>query len=375
MSKPVISGIQQIGIGIPDVHAAFKWYRQHFGMDIPVFEEAAEANLMLPYTGGKGHSRHAILALNMKGGGGFEIWQYTSRVPVPVGFEIQLGDIGHFVTRMKSSDVKGSYEFLKGKLASETAKKEGEGKAKVLGELTTSPDGSQTFFVCDPWGNIFQIVPGTDWFGKGKQLTGGPAGAMLGVTDIEKSKKFYGEILGYDKVIYQKEGIFEDLKFLHNGNVNVERVLLTHSKPRAGAFSRLLGSSSIELVQKKMPHNLQVEKELYTTRKIFEGRWWGDRGFIHLCFDIIGMKEMQALCESKGYPFTVDSANSFDMGEAAGHFSYIEDPDGTLIEFVETHKVPVLKKIGWYLNLKNRPAEKPLADWMVKSMAMNRVKD
>ncbi|MDQ3108568.1 MAG: VOC family protein [Bacteroidota bacterium] len=376
MSKPVISGIQQIGIGIPDVHAAFKWYRQNFGMDIPVFEEAAEANLMLPYTGGKGHSRHAILALNMKGGGGFEIWQYTSRVPVPVGFEIQLGDIGHFVTRMKSSDVKGSYAFLKSRFAvpdnqvgtragGDSGQMTGEGKAQLLGELTTSPDGSPTFFVRDPWGNIFQIVPGTDWFGKGKQLTGGPAGAMLGVTDLEKSKKFYGEILGYDTVVYDKSGTFGDLANLPGGTSEVRRVLLKHSKPRAGAFSRLLGSSMIELIEVKNK----------TPRKIFENRWWGDRGFIHMCFDIIGMKEMQALCESKGHPFTVDSANSFDMGEAAGHFSYIEDPDGTLIEFVETHKVPVLKKIGWYLNLKNRPAEKPLADWMVKSMGMNRVKD
>jgi catechol 2,3-dioxygenase-like lactoylglutathione lyase family enzyme len=353
MSKPVISGIQQVGIGIPDVHAAFKWYRQNFGMDVPVFEEAAEANLMLPYTGGKPHQRHAILAVNMKGGGGFEIWQYTSRTPVPVSFEIQLGDIGHFVTRMKSSDVKGSYAFMKSK------------GLDLLGEVQTSPDGQPHFFVRDPWGNIFQVVPGTDWFGKGKQLTGGPAGALLGVTDMDRSVKFYGDILGYDTVVYDKTGVFDDLKGLPGGDAEVHRVLLKHSKPRAGAFSRLLGSSMMELVQVKNK----------TPRKIFEGRWWGDRGFIHLCFDIIGMKEMQALCESKGHPFTVDSANSFDMGEAAGHFSYIEDPDGTLIEFVETHKVPVLKKLGWYLNLKKRPAEKPLADWMVKSMGLNRVKD
>jgi catechol 2,3-dioxygenase-like lactoylglutathione lyase family enzyme len=352
MKQPVISGIQQIGIGIPDVQAAFKWYRQNFGMDVPVFEEAAEANLMLPYTGGKPHQRHAILAVNMKGGGGFEIWQYTSRTPVPVSFEIQLGDIGHFVTRMKSADVKGSYDFLS--------------------EVKNSPDGQPHFFVRDPWGNIFQIVPGTDWFGKGKQLTGGPAGALLGVTDIEKSMKFYGTILGYDTVVYDKTGTFDDLAALPGGNVEVRRVLLKHSKPRAGAFSRLLGSSMIELIQVK---NLPVGQAGKTPRKIFEGRWWGDRGFIHLCFDIIGMKDMQKLCEANGHPFTVDSANSFDMGEAAGHFSYIEDPDGTLIEFVETHKVPVLKKIGWYLNLKKRPAEKPLPNWMVKSMGLNRVND
>ncbi|HEU4719514.1 MAG TPA: VOC family protein [Bacteroidia bacterium] len=353
ISKPIISGIQQVGIGIPDVHAAFKWYRRHFGMDVPVFEEAAEANLMLPYTGGKGHSRHAILAINMKGGGGFEIWQYTSRTPVPVPFEIQLGDIGHFVTRMKSSDVKGSYEFLESK------------GAEILNGLTSSPDGAPNFFVRDPWGNIFEIVPGDDWFAKGKQLTGGPAGALLGVTDMERSVKFYGEILGYDTVVYDKTGVFDDLKCLPGGNAEVRRVLLKHSKPRAGAFSRLLGSSRIEL----------VKVNGRTPRKIFEGRWWGDRGFIHLCFDIVGMQEMKKLCESKGHPFTVDSANSFDMGEAAGHFSYIEDPDGTLIEFVETHKVPVLKKLGWYLNLKKRPADKPLPDWMLKSMGLNRVKD
>lgn len=360
MSKPVISGIQQVGIGIPDVHAAFKWYRQNFGMDIPVFEEAAEANLMLPYTGGKGHSRHAILALNMKGGGGFEIWQYTSRVPVPVSFEIQLGDIGHFVTRMKSDNVPAMYQFLKSRFDSAQ-----HDNGTLLGALSQSPDGKANFFVRDPWGNIFEFVPGDEWFGKGTEHTGGPAGALLGVTDIEKSKKFYSAILGYDTVVYDKTGKFDDLKNLPGGDVEVRRVLLKHSKPRAGAFSRLLGSSQIELIQ--VPGK--------TPRKIFEGRWWGDRGFIHLCFDIIGMKEMQALCEANGHPFTVDSANSFDMGEAAGHFSYIEDPDGTLIEFVETHKVPVLKKIGWYLNLKNRPAEKPLADWMVKSMGMNRAKD
>jgi len=63
------------------------------------------------------------------------------------------------------------------------------------------------------------------------------------------------------------------------------------------------------------------------------------------------------------------------MGEAAGHFAYIEDPDGTLIEFVETHKVPILKKLNWYFNLKNRDPRKPLPSWMIKSMGFGRVKE
>jgi hypothetical protein len=63
------------------------------------------------------------------------------------------------------------------------------------------------------------------------------------------------------------------------------------------------------------------------------------------------------------------------MGEAAGHFSYIEDPDGALIEFVETHKIPILKKLGWYLDLRKRNPEKPLPNWMLKALGLNRVKD
>ena len=94
-----ISGIQQIGIGVSHVHEAFKWYREHFGMDIPMFEEAAVAGLMLPYTGGQPQARHAILALNLQGGGGMEIWQYTGRTPVPPAFQPQIGDLGIGIAR------------------------------------------------------------------------------------------------------------------------------------------------------------------------------------------------------------------------------------------------------------------------------------
>jgi hypothetical protein len=128
--------------------------------------------------------------------------------------------------------------------------------------------------------------------------------------------------------------------------------MLSHSQQRKGSFSRLIGPSRIELVQCLTR----------TPQKIFGGRYWGDLGFIHLCFDIHGMQALRTKCSAAGSPFTVDSSSSFDMGDAAGHFSYIEDADGTLIEFVETHRLPVLKKLGIYLDLKKRNPEKPLPD-------------
>jgi len=218
----------------------------------------------------------------------------------------------------------------------------------------------------DPYGNVFQFVHTNNIFRKrGKLSSSGNYGAIIGVTDIEKSLVVYKEILKYDQVIYDGEEVYEDLKGVAGGENKFRRVILKHSKPRLGSFSPMLGPTQIELVAVK-------DRE---PKKIYDGRIWGDLGFIHLCFDMNGMDKHRALCESKGFPFTVDSANSFDMGEAAGHFSYIEDPDGTLIEFVETHKIPVIKKLGWYLDLQKRNPLKPLPKFMLKSLRFNRVKD
>jgi catechol 2,3-dioxygenase-like lactoylglutathione lyase family enzyme len=350
-----ISGIQQIGIGVYNVHEAFKWYRVHFGTDIPVFEEAATAALMLPYTGGQPRDRHAILALNIQGGGGMEIWQYTSRQPVPAAFQLQLGDLGIGVAKVKTKDVTASFDQLR---------RQG---VNMLTNPLPGPDGKEHFFIKDPWGNTFEIKGSDDWFvSRTHVLTGGMLGCIIGVSDLERSLPFYRDILGYDTVVYDQSGDFPDWHGIDGGFGRYRRVLLRHSQSRKGAFSRLLGSSEIELVQ-------ALDR---APRPIFENRFWGDPGFIHLCFDINGMAEMKAFCASKGHPFTVDSSGSFDMGEAAGYFSYIEDPDGTLIEFVETHKIPVMKKLNWYVDLRKRKdASKPLPRLMLQALALGRVKD
>jgi catechol 2,3-dioxygenase-like lactoylglutathione lyase family enzyme len=351
--EKLISGIQQIGIGVPNVYEAWKWYKEYFGMDIRIFEDNTVAELMLPYTGGKPQRRHAALAMNISGGGGFEIWQYSERTPQPPTFEIQLGDLGINIAKVKSRDAKKAYDIF------ETE------NLNLLGGFH-----EDHFFIKDLYGNIFQVMNDDNWFKKTDKLTGAIAGAIIGVSNIENSLKVYSEILGYSKIVYDKTGIFDDFNKLPGGNNKFRRVLLKTDKAPVGSFSRLLGQSYIELIQ-------VIDRE---PKKIFENRFWGDLGFIHVCFDISGMNALKKDCESKGFPFTVDSSvkhnkdNSFDMGEAAGHFSYIEDPDGTLIEFVETHKVPILKKYGWYLNLKNRDPKKPLPNWMLSALALNKVK-
>ncbi|MBI1221316.1 MAG: VOC family protein [Bacteroidetes bacterium] len=344
----VISGIQQVGIGCEDVYANWKWYRKTFGMDVPVFDDAAPAPLMTQYTGGEVHSRQAVLALNMNGGGGFEIWSFKSRKPEGPDFVPGFGDLGINAVKMKARNVAYVHQQLK------AAKTEG------LSELMKDPSGQDTFWVKDPWGNLFQVVKGYSWFSQRTQMTGGVCGVIMGVSDIDKSMTLYTKGLGFDQVVYDQSGEFSDL-----GSGKFRRVLLRKAQKSIGAFSKLLGHIDVELVQ-----NLEGPG-----RKIFENRFWGDLGYIHVCFDTINMDALKERLSSIGYPFTIDSANSFDMGEAAGRFSYIEDPDGFWIEFVQTHRVPVLKKLGWYITLKDKKDPKPLPNWMIKAMGLNRVND
>lgn len=350
--KTLFSGIQQIGIGVPNVKEAFRWYSKHLSMNIPVFEEAATADLMLPYTGGKPHDRHAILALNMQGGGGFEIWQYTSRTPQAANFEIQLGDLGIYACKLKSADVDAAFSAYPKELL-------------LSKQVEQGPDRNKHFYAKDPYGNVFDIVEDATRFRATKAKNGGVFGAVIGVRDLEKSIAFYANVLEYDKTLYKGEDSYSDLQPLPNGNTKVKRAILAQSEERLGAFSPLLGPSQIELVELTEGNG----------RKMYQDRYWGDLGYIHLCFDTIDMESFQERTNSAGHPFTVDSANSFDMGAAAGRFAYIEDPDGTLIEFVETHKVPIMKKWGIYLNLKRRNKQKPLPRWMLNSLSLNKKKD
>lgn len=357
MSQIAISGIQQIGVGVKDVHQAWGWYKKYFGIDIRILEESAPAEFMLPYTGGKPKNRHAALAINLSGGGGFEIWNHTDFEPRKPEFEIQIGDLGIFSAMIKCKNLEKTYDFYKSE------------KLDVLGGIQDSGK-HRFFFMRDLCGNIFKMVEGNNWYRKENKLTGGGYGAIIGCSNMEKSMEFYASLLGYDKIIYDKQGTFDDFKVLPGGDQEFRRVLLTHSQPRTGPFSELFSDSLIELVQvlNRKP------------RKIFENRYWGELGFIHLCFDIQGMDTLREECDRHGYPFTVDTGkifkeNSFDMGDAAGIFAYNEDPDGTLIEYVETHKIPIIKKLGISYNLQKRHPGKPLPRWLINAMRFLRAKD
>ena len=341
----LISGIQQVGIGVRNAQEAFGWYNRTLGLNVPLFDDVAEATLMTRHTKGNIRQRRAILALNMAGGGGAEIWQSNRPEPLAAEFEPEMGDYGIFAVKIKCTNIA---QFADNQ------------------RITTSlsPENKSFSWLKDSYGNQLQVVQDDSWFRPNGCLTGGIVGVVIGVSDMEKALNLYQNVLKISDLVYDKTGTFEDLKELGADKKRFRRVLLRKPMNNKGAFSRLLGNVEIELVQ-------ALDS---TPKTIFEGRSWGDLGFIHVCFDTLDMNSLKKRCAENGFPFTVDSGETFGMGDAGGRFTYLEDPDGTLIEFVETHRVPILKKIGWYLNLKKRKTQKPLPDWMVSTMGWGKVK-
>ena len=352
MKEKVICGLQQVGVGVRNAEETWKWYRENFGLDIPIVADEGVAERMLPYTGGKPQPRYAVLAITLQSGGGLEIWEPRGRQLNYPPVQPKWGDLGILIARIKSRDVAATYD--------EFARK----GFSLLSAPSVSFAGEKHFYMSDPWNNLLEIVENDYVMVRSKTfLTGGAMGAVLGVSDIDRSVAFYGKLLGYDEVIADKTEVFDELKGLPGGERRLRRVLLGHSKPFEGPLSELMGPSRLELVQ------ALDEKPV----KLYAGRYWGDPGFIHLCFDVRNMDAVEADCKAIGHPFVCDSGADFDMGDANGHFTYIEDPDGTLIEFVETFRVPVVKKLGFYIDFKRREDRKPLPRWMIRALRFLRV--
>jgi catechol 2,3-dioxygenase-like lactoylglutathione lyase family enzyme len=353
MKEKIIYGIQQIGVGVSDANAAFNWYGKIIGADLLIFDDDNTATFMHPYMGGNPHKKRAILSANIQGGGGFELWQYLDRTPAHPAEEISLGDLGIYAIKIKTKNINSAYESIKSK------------GAKILCEIQIDPAGTSFFFIEDPYGNKLQIISYDNFFtDNANYSTGGIMGCVIGVSNIEEARRLYSSVLGYNKVIYDTTEKFSDLSFLKGGKNEFRRVLLACDQVKTGGMSPLFGTSQIELVEVKN----------FEPKKIFQNRFWGDIGFIHLCFDIRGMESLRAECDKNGFPFTIDSLGAFKMGEASGHWCYTEDPDGTLIEFVETFRLPIIKRFNWNLDLQKRDPHKSLPKWVLRSLSLNRKK-
>ena len=349
-----IHGIQHLGVGVPEHKEAWDWYIKFFGMDIPLFNDEAEAPLMTIYTKGKVISKRAAMVLNIKGGCAMEVVSPTTFKATNSKIDLHLGDLGIYTGFIKTLNVRKAFDFFKANGAS------------LISNVVDSPYGWETFYVKDLNGLLWQIIPANDFFTNHNHATGGTVGCSIGVSDMDNSLSFY-KLLGYDEVIQDKKGVFNDWLNIPGGNIEYRRVLLSQKNPSGGGFTKLAGKSYIELVQ---------DTSNRTANKIYEDRLWGDIGFVHLGFDVRNMQALGEKLDKEGFGFTCDTKDVLSMGENTKvHCTYCEDPDGTLIEMIEVYKIPIIEKLGLFLNVEKRNPSQPLPNWMLKALKYTRVKN
>lgn len=343
-TEKIIYGIQQVGIGVSDAEAAFRWYAQVLGADLLIFDDRKVATHMAQFMGGQPHQKRALLAMNANGGSGYELWQYQDREPQAAKQPILFGDSGLNYISIKTHDLSAA----QARLAS-------AGVTSFIWPGFQAKERPSLFFR-DPYENLIQLVTAEDWFSQNNGPFGGICGVGLGVSDIQKSRQLYSDVLGYRTVVSEREVTAPD----HEGRLRL--LTLAPDSPVEGGFSPLLGESTLTLIQ-------ALDRQ---PKKIFADRYWGDLGFIHLCFDTRHMGALMEECARKGYPFKVKSESSFEMGDTNGSWGYLEDDDGTLIEFVEAHRVPLVKPLNISIDLSRRDPRKPLPKWLLWTLRLKR---
>lgn len=348
-----INGIQHIGIAVNDMDASLRFYRKYLGLNIPFFDSVAAAPLMDVYTNNSTITKRASMVVNLQGGCAMEVIRPTSFEPSSAPFEIQPGDLGIFAAQFKTQDLQKSFEFCQ------------QDPPPFCSPITIRPDGSQTFMIKDLDGNVFQYVEDKSQYIDHGHHSGGAVGCSIGVSSIEEAKKLYSDVLGFDSVVYDQTGDFEDFRAVWPEGATVRRVLLAQSNQPGGGFAKVTGRGYIELVQ-------SMDR---TPNRIFDNRIWADNGFVHLGFDVKGMQKLGDDLAKQGFGFTCDSNDALDMGNTKVHCTYIEDKDGTWLEMIEVYKVPIIEKWGIYLNVEKRDPLKPLPDYMLKALKFSRIKD
>jgi catechol 2,3-dioxygenase-like lactoylglutathione lyase family enzyme len=320
----MINGIQHVGIGVRDRERSFHFYNNALGFSVPMSKSTDNCSGMLPLLG-KDEIRNVIIALNPRGGALVEIFQYVSREPASIPEEVDFTYNGYLFYGLKVRNLQGALDIVTR-----------HGGQAVAGPSPFSPlddRGWKTAVFRDPDG-IFGVMleyPGsTVGTGGGRPRIGGIEYVAVGVSDLDRSVDFYRSILGYDHMLYRHQGKAPEWQEMFGGR-NMKRALLRRSSPPQGLFKHFLRGGMIELIQ--------VEGN--TGRHNFEGRKWGDIGFMELCFDVDDIGRTMQHINARGVPTAVPT-HSQSMGlNTYASFGYIRDPDRSLLEFADIKSLPV----------------------------------
>jgi catechol 2,3-dioxygenase-like lactoylglutathione lyase family enzyme len=312
----MINGMQHIGIGVRNREESYKFYNNALLLSVPISKHEGHCTGVLPLIK-TNETRNVIIAMNPYGGAAVEVFQYTSRTPSPVPKHVDFTYNGYLFYGLAVKNIQKQLDKVKknnGNIITGTT------------DFTPMKDrGWKTAVFTDPFGITGILVD------KGESKNKGIDYVAVGVSNLEQSLTFYNTFLGYDVEIYKYEGECPEWDGILGKGRKIKRVLLERSKKPQGPYKHFLKGGMIEL----------IEVEGNSGKRNFEGRQWGDIGFMELCFDVSDIRGTVKDLTEKGVTIAVPPYTQKMGKKTEATFAYIKDPDGSLLEFAELNRLPV----------------------------------
>lgn len=311
----MITAFQHVGMGVRDTGRSYDFYRRLMGFRVKLSDKTSYMEEMAPIIGALVEMR-ALMAANARGGAAIELIEHTSTRPQEAPEAVQWGDIGYLELGLKAFNLDQLYLNLK---------RSGVEFLTPVRSMELSTGGRERYaYLRDPDGMLLQLV---EEKGGSRPAAGGVRHVAIGVSDLQKARSFYCDVLGFGDVLHEFKGRMPELDAVTGGR-EMEVAVLGH---------RSEGCSAMPLLERA------IVKLVYTPgyrgKVIYEGRRWGDIGLMEMAFDVSDLGGTTNGVIARGAEL-FHPPTRVDMGSGtAGRFSYVKDPDGNVVEMVEVEKV------------------------------------
>jgi len=144
----------------------------------------------------------------------------------------------------------------------------------------------------------------------------------IGVSDMDKSLKFYGDLLGFTEVMFDYTGPLPGMERVTGKPEIKARVVMLENQNTAP-----VGLGMIKLVQLLPPDK---------PGPIPDGTYWGEIGVAEIAVSTRGVPEKFSELVLKGAKALMPpSSGCFPPYDTSGSFAYVADPDGGKVELMD----------------------------------------
>lgn len=310
----VFRGVDHIGIGVGDMDEALAFYTGHVGFGDVRFDWTGEVPGIEALAGGAPRARIAMLASTAAtpvGPGRIKLVQILEGDGAPPPPEGQAwGEVGVCEACLHVRGVEGVHAALVAAGCEELM-------PPMSAAVVPHDVALDISYVADPWGTKLELI---EWTGLWRSLPGPPRAegvnhVAFGVTDMERTREFYGR-LGFTELLFESTEFFDPMapwyrEPWYSGDLPAQHMTM----PMAAQ------GAAIEPVVLDPPgHDCRGE--------------WGHLGPMELAIGVANLDAGIAELEGRGVEL-VGAPQTVDVGTGEWRYAYFAEPDGNYVSLVE----------------------------------------